>query len=39
MDLYFEANSGDGGEVSFQDEACENDDDDYDDGGVAGEEN
>ena len=32
---YFEANSRDGGEESFQDEACDNDDD----GGVAGEEN
>ena len=32
---YFEANSRDGGEESFQDEAC----DDDDDGGVAGEEN
>ena len=31
---YFEANSRDGGEESFQDEAC-----DDDDGGVAGEEN
>ena len=40
---YFEANSRDGGEESFQDEACDNadgdDDDDDDDGGVAGEEN
>ena len=36
---YFEANSRDGGEESFQDEACGNDDDDNDDGGVAGEEN
>ena len=35
---YFEANSRDGGEKSF-DEACGNDDDDDDDGGVAGEEN
>ena len=36
----FEANSRDGGEVSFQDEACDNDDNDYDnDGGVAGDEN
>ena len=34
--IYFEANSRDGGEESFQDEACGNDDDD--DGGVAGEE-
>ena len=33
---YFEANSRDGGEESFQDEAC---DDDDGDGGVAGEEN
>ena len=31
---YFEANSRDGGQESFQDEAC-----DDDDGGVAGEEN
>ena len=38
---YFKANSRDGGEESFQDEACDNDDDDDDDddGGVAGEEN
>ena len=37
---YFEANSRDGGEASFQDEARGNeDDDDDDDGGVAGEEN
>ena len=37
---YFEANSRDGGEVSFQDEACDNNDDEYDDDcGVAGEEN
>ena len=39
---YFEANSRDGGEESFQDEACDNADDDEDDdndGGVAGEEN
>ena len=37
---YFEANSRDGGEESFQDEACGNDDDNEDDdGGVAGEEN
>ena len=28
---YFEANSCDGGEESFQDEACDNDDDDDDD--------
>ena len=38
---YFEANGRDGGEESFQDEACDNDDDDDDfddDGGVAGEE-
>ena len=35
---YFKANSRDGGEESFQDEACDNDDD-HDDGGVAGEEN
>ena len=34
--IYFEANSREGGEESFQDEACGNDDDD---GGVAGEEN
>ena len=34
---YFEANSRDGGEESFQDEACDGDDDT--DGGVAGEEN
>ena len=39
---YFETNSRDGGEESFQDEACDNDDDDDDDdddndGGVAGE--
>ena len=27
MDLYCEANSRDGGEESFQDEACGNDDD------------
>ena len=33
---YFEANSRDGGEESFQDEAC---DDNDDDGGVAVEEN
>ena len=33
---YFEAKSRDGGEESFEDEAC--DDDDVD-GGVAGEEN
>ena len=32
---YFEANGRDGGEESFQDEACDDDDDD----GVAGEEN
>ena len=37
---YFEAKSRDGGEESFQDEACDDDDDDDDvDGGVAGEEN
>ena len=37
---YFEANSRDGGEESFQDEAYDNDDDDDDDdSGVAGEEN
>ena len=30
---YFEANSRDGGEESFQDEACDNDGE----GGVAGE--
>ena len=37
---YCEANSRDGGEESFQDEACGNDDDNEDDdGGVAGEEN
>ena len=35
---YFKANSRDVGEESFQDEACDNDDD-QDDGGVAGEEN
>ena len=38
---YFEANSWDGGEESFQDEACDNDDDDNDDdndGGMADEE-
>ena len=34
---YFEANSRDGGEESFQDEARDNDDED--DGGMAGEEN
>ena len=34
---YFKANSRDGGEESFQDKACN--DDDHDDGGVAGEEN
>ena len=32
---YFEANSRDGGQESFQDDAC----DDDDDGGVADEEN
>ena len=48
---HFEAKSRDGGEESFQDEACDDDDDDVDggvagedddddvDGGVAGEEN
>ena len=39
---YFEANSRDGGEESFQDEARDNDEDeedDNDDGGMAGEEN
>ena len=38
---YCEANSRDGGEESFQDEAHDNDndDDDDDDGGMAGEEN
>ena len=36
---YFEANSRDGGEESFQDEACGNDDNEDSDGGVAGEEN
>ena len=41
---YFGANSRDGGEESFQDEARENDDedddeDDEDDGGMTGEEN
>ena len=36
---YFEANSRDGSEESFQDEACDNADDDDNDGGVAGEEN
>ena len=37
---YFEANSRDGGEESFQDEVRDNDDDeddDDDDGGMAGE--
>ena len=34
--IYFEANSCDRGEESFQDEACDNDDDD--DRGVAGEQ-
>ena len=34
---FFEANSRDGGEESFQDEACDNDDEGDDDGGVAGE--
>ena len=34
---YFEANGRDGGEESFQDEACDNDDEDDDNGGVAGE--
>ena len=34
---YFEANSCDGGEESFQDEACDNADD-HDDDDVAGEE-
>ena len=34
---YFEANSHDGGEESFQDEACTNDHEGDDGGGVAGE--
>ena len=34
---FFEANSRGGGEESFLDEACDNDDKDNDDGGVAGE--
>ena len=40
---FFEGNSRDGGEESFQDEARDNDDDDDDDDdddcGMAGEEN
>ena len=36
--IYFESNSCNRGEESFQDEACECDNDDEDDyGGVAGE--
>ena len=34
---YFEANSRDGSEESFQDEACDDGDKDDDDSGVAGE--
>ena len=35
--MYFEANSRDGGEEPFQDEACDDEDEDDDVGGVASE--
>ena len=35
--MYFEANSRDGGEEPFQDEACDDEDEDDDDSNVASE--